>query len=647
MNHLKRTIATLVAFLVFGYLIGQDKFKEEEVNALLFQEINNLRQKEQLHPLSEDEVLDAVAFDQASYISKLGKIAHEQDKSKKKTLRDRIIFYEGLHAEGGENAALIGIGSKEKLEVKGARALIDTDKKIVKAALISWLEDDDSKLNLFDESFYRLGTSVVIDENNKYTLVAVMASQPYELPDDRKAKLSFFGIEPYKKEVCEPFLEQHPTLPQLLSDAIKVENGEAFFSYHSLPYVEEILSSNGDGLALDLIQDKQFDCKSGNKLFPTEINDGYLFPPIKRAQLYNFNLLKDEKQVKLKMADLPSFYEPKSCELNLVIVKEGHHCQTIPFNNFETASINWFEVPYVLSGKTDSSGIYQWEDTTKINIIIDEQWEKRLQTMVQRLDWINYNAWSFEIMQKTSPIDSPIEQNKIFSIIKNKLDSVDVVYSEEINWKDFDESKAGTLYGVETKDMSEEEMLLYFEENISTDTSLAGVLNRSNRFEISITGMADLSKKIEPESKLKLYAWLFQLGKHYAAINLQIDLIESLDAETLGIDVLGELDPHQDAENLPFISNLVVLSDKKGDRQFGGNPIHIAFLELYLVNKNNQEIAFNRFLSQLKFWSKRKREIKNIDEWYEGFSRLSKGINKELFARMNLNYNLIAADHLL
>ncbi len=66
---------------------------------LLLEEMNILRAKKELSELQLDEILEAAAFDQAEYCSELGKLVHEQDNSKKKSVSQRVLFYEGLHAQ--------------------------------------------------------------------------------------------------------------------------------------------------------------------------------------------------------------------------------------------------------------------------------------------------------------------------------------------------------------------------------------------------------------------------------------------------------------------------------------------------------------------------------------------------------------------
>lgn len=641
-------IATLVAiFLYKPALNAQEKYLEEEVNEILIEEINQIRVKENLKPLIQDEVLDAAAFDQASYIAKGGKVVHEQEKEKKKTVLGRIMFYGGLHAEAGENAAIIKLGGKEKIEPKGARINIDTDRKIVKAALASWLEEEEGRLNVMDPEFYQLGTSVVINESGEYILLAVMASMPYLLPDDRKAKLNFFGIEPYDKTICGSFLEKHPTLPQLFSDVLKIEGNTVYLTYHSLAYMEELLSGGGDGFALDILQDSQFSCETGKALFPTEINSGYLMPPVKKAQLSNYNLLKEKKEVKLELADLPDFYNKETCEMNLIIIKDGHYCETVPFNNLQSESVTWFKVPLLYAGKSDSVQM-DWQDTTHIGLIRTDQWQKDIEAIIDQLQWMNYEFSSITIQQKALPIHETLEENEIVSFIKEKIHNefLNINYTEDNSWKDFEAFKEGTIYGVETEELDDEAIQRYLLENKETDSVLSSFLDRSKRLEISFMGHVSLSKKIENEKKMKLYKWFFDQDKLQAALFMQSDLMNAVKQGNYKVKQFEKLDPHQNKKNLPFINNQIALANDMGDKVYDGNPIHIAFLELYLINKTNTEITYNRYLSQLKFWSEKSREIRNLNEWKDGFSALTnKGLNKEYIARVMLNYFLIATDY--
>tara|TARA_R110002096_G_scaffold415557_4_gene617481 strand:+ start:27066 stop:29390 length:2325 start_codon:yes stop_codon:yes gene_type:complete len=641
-------LATFVAFFFFtDYVNAQEQYKEEELNQMLTEQVNQLRKEHQLPPFELDEILDAAAFDQASFILKAGKVVHTQDQSKKEKLVDRILYYEGLHASAGENAAILGRGSKARIEPKGTSVTIDSDLKIIKAAIASWLEEDEGRLNLLDPDFFRFGSAVLFNEKEEYILVLVMASEPYEQPNNKKPNLNFNGIKPYDKKVCDPFLENNPSLPQLFSDALQVEGDEVFLVYHSLEYMEEVINSSGDAIAVDVIQRNQYDCNGGNKLFPTEINDGYLLPLAKKGLLNTYNTLKEKGEVKLKVGKLPDFYDPNQSELNMVIIKDGYYCETVPYNQLESKNVKWFDVPYLFAGKNDSASM-TWNDTTHINLAFDENWKKNLSVAFEKFSWINYEFNSIEIQIKQAPVPNQLSNATIKQMVFEQLPDSNFSFSinQKSTWEDFFQAIKGTYYELETKEMDTSQIKIYLKESIEQDAELQKILATLNSIELKISGVASISQSGTISEKQRLFEWLFEQNKLAATLYLQNELIDAVRRKEFKAAAFPKLDPHQKKENLPLINNQIALADLEGEVNFGGNPIYLAFLELYLINKGLVEISFNRHVSLLKYWSDNKRDIKNFEDWDKTFKLLaSRGIKDELYARTLLNYNLIAADY--
>jgi len=641
-----------IAFFLILFSIGlqglaQDEFLEEELGLLLFEEINRFRTENSLHALEADEILQAAAFDQANYILEKNKISHQQDRSKKESLQDRILYYEGLHANAGENAAIVAKGRKEKIEPDGERVAIDSDLKLIQAAVTSWLEEEESRLNLLDPDFYRIGTSVLINDKQEYVLVAVMASQPYQLPNQRKAKFNFQGISPYDEAVCNPFLEKHSTLPQLFSDVLQIEGNQVFFRYHSLSYIEEVIGSAGDGLAIDVIQRDQFSCESGNRLFPTEINDGYLLPQARRSLLNNFNSLKEEGKVKVKIAELPDFYQPQTTELNLIIVKSGHYCETVPHNNFESESLSWFDIPLLYVGKLDTN-LLSWQDSSRLIITEDDSWKEEVDQALERFGWMNYKYEQIQIQQSRSPIHPAVEAHEFQAFFN--LKDIDLSYDVDepkVDWERYDAFKKNSFYELETRGMSRLEEKEYLREKIKADTALANFLSGLNKIEIHFTGRAQLNKNMELEKQAALYKWFFEQNKIKPTLFIQTNLMEKVDKKNFNETQFPKLDPRQKKENLPLINNQIVLTSEMGRNQFEGNSIYLAFLELYLISKAHPEINFNYHLAQLHYWSQNKNTIKDFEGWEKAFKQLSskKEISKATFAKSMLNYHLLAVDY--
>jgi len=645
---MKRIVFILMVLFCFSYQ-AQEQFEEEKIRAILLNEINSIRGEKNLPLLKSDEILDAAAFDQAEYIMGLNKVVHIQDKSKKKTLMDRIAYYEGLHAQAGENAAILSIGGKEKINLGGQRVLIDNYEKLVSAAVVSWLDEDEGSLNLLDPDFYQIGTSVVSNEDEVITLVVITASLPYKLPDGYDYSKGDYGTEVYDKTVCEKFQEKYPSISQLLSDAFIIENGELFFYHHDLKFVQSLLESGGDGIAVDIIQDEQFNCANGNRIFPGSIHDGYMLRPIRKNNLYSSNLLADTGKVKVSFGELPSFYQNGKVEFNGIIIKDGKHCATIPYNKIETNSIRWFDLSYALAGDSTNKE-YHWDDTINYKINLDNkgEWKNTLNKKREYLNKVNFSMSTLDFKISISPAHeellSTINKEMLVSILTSD-ESVISDLSDNVNWTAYQKFQVGTFYQLDTQEMDSLQIADYLKGKLKEDNELKEFLEGLNTLRIQIVGTATISKEQDFEDRKSLIKSLIEEDRVEPALYVQKSLIEEIEESNLTLDQLPDIDPNQKKHMLPFINNLIVLNDNLGDQSYDGNPTHLALLELHLIDKKQTEIAFNYHVSELKYWSKAIGEIKKFEEWNVGFTKLRPKVGKSEFARTMLNYNLIAADY--
>ena len=640
----------LISIILFTHCLNaQTQFIEEEVNQLLIDEVNKLREEKGLPALMANEVLDAAAFDQAEYIMELGKITHEQDQSKKKDLLARLLYYEGKFEQAGENAAMVSIGSKEQVAQGGERLEVNTNLKAVKAAITSWLDEEEGRMNLLDPQFYTIGSSVVIDESEELILVAIFASEGYVAPNGYKTSSNFHGINRFDEEACEDFLESHPSLPQLFSDALKVENGEVFFEYHSLAFVEEVLSGGGDAIAVDIIENRQFDCGKGNQLYPSEIADGFLMIPSKKGKLNAFNLAKEKGEVKLSLGELPGFYDAKTAELNAIIIKGNHYCETVPYNHIETKNVKGFEQPFVFAGIQDTS-FYRWKDSSIVVFAKSSNWEQELREAFKRFQLLDYKYTTIDINHQVSPIDKAISEDKLRKLVKEASGSdISVWFKTTTAWEDYRAYEKGSYHELETKGMDSIAKIPYLDSVASIDTAMRNYLSSLNRIELVVRGEAVVKSEMAISDKIASVEFLAKQTNIEPVLFLQVDLIKAVKNGELKKEAIPIANPKQKKFTLPLINNQIILAALTGEKTYGGNSFYLAFLELYLIDKKQIEISFNTHVAQLKVWSKSMSNIDNVEaleEWEEQFVRLSKStIPDSAFAKAMLNYFLVAADY--
>jgi uncharacterized protein YkwD len=629
-------------FLLTNYT-AFSQLNESVVESAFVQALNEFREQQGLTVLERQADLDAVAFDQAEYMLKAGRLVHEQDNSKKAKLNDRLLYYSAFYAEAGENIAELSLGGKLPVEPAGQKVPINSAEQVAAAVLTEWRNEEESKLNLIDPHYRHFGLSFLEEEGKVYS-VLIMAGLPYDLSDDKGLK-DVQGLEPYKKEICDKFIDEHPTFPELFSDVLTQEGNEVFLELNNLAYVEALLAGAGDALAVDVICNEQFHCGEPNRLFPGGISDGYLMSPIKKGKLAVLNLRKEQGEVKVSMGKLPDLYQGDHCELNLISIKEGHHCQTARFNKVVTTTEQWFDLPFLLIG--DSVGeTMSWIDTSAYSIALNNSVEtikEEIDALAHNLKKLNYQAKSVSITIKSSPIQntSVIEEisSYLLSTLKPALNyQSEISISNSIDWKAYGKFQENTFYQLETRGLDTAGIIAYLNKTAKDDNKLNTFLDSLNMLTIHYRGEANLPLDGLGAEYEKIFTFLRQSGKQKEALNLQKTYIEK------GHGKLAENYFQQRKKQLPFISNNIAAHAESGADSYDGNTIYKAFLELFLINSSLPQLRYNTLIAQLKDWVNGQK-INNVDDWEDEFNKLNGQIDKTVFNRAMMNYQAVAADH--
>ncbi|PKP43770.1 MAG: hypothetical protein CVT95_11805, partial [Bacteroidetes bacterium HGW-Bacteroidetes-12] len=314
----------LLFFILFQSLSkaqeSDDALKIKKLNksylaSLLTEKINELRKKENQHPLKIDTKLTEIAFDQTEYNLKSGKPDFIQTNKKKATLSDRIIFFEALHGNAAENTIKISLEMKVKIEGEKSRRLLKSYQELVNYIVESWLKDKNSKATIFNTYYYTIGTGISVDKKEKSIYInQIFATEPFVLPSGVPTVKDDYKIEPYNKTKCNDFERSYSYLPELMSDNIFFRNGEIFFFFHDLALLKNVLKDNKDGIALDIINKNQFECGSGNKFYPSKIHSGVMLPPIYKSQLFGKNPLEKDNQIEVSLGPIPNFVDTNNTE---------------------------------------------------------------------------------------------------------------------------------------------------------------------------------------------------------------------------------------------------------------------------------------------------------------------------------------------
>ena len=257
------------------------KYDKAFLEGLIQEQIDAFRQSEGLPVFKHDEVLTMAAEDQTAYIIKTRRVSHNQPSLKKATPFKRVMFYDGMHSYVGENCYSLIVGTMAKLPGESEKTKLKSYHNVATAIAQNWIQLKGGAEIISDAKYVNYGISVVLNEVDK-SLVAthVVGSEPFVLPEGVKPMKGDFGILPYDKSKCAEINKKYGYLPQLMSDNIFFKNGQIYFYFHDLALIKSVLNETGDGISLDILTKDQFECGSGNKLYPSKVHSGIMLEPI-------------------------------------------------------------------------------------------------------------------------------------------------------------------------------------------------------------------------------------------------------------------------------------------------------------------------------------------------------------------------------
>lgn len=642
--------------------INLKKFNNKYLEGLIEEKINEQRSLKSLIKLKPDVILKLAAADQSDHILKTGKVEHEQPNKKKFTPFDRVVFYDGLHAEVGENCMQTVLGSKIKIPGTNDKLTLKSYDDAAEAFVLAWINAKESPQVIFNKAYYNVGTSVSFDAKSKLIIATqVYGSEPFIMPNGIKQEKEDFKLEPYNKEKCADIEKNFPYLPELMSDNIYFKNGQIYFFFHDLELLKNVLSSNNDAIALDVISRNQFSCETGNRIYPSKIHSGILLPPVNKNYLLSKNELKDVGQLEVSLGPIPSFIDTNNVEFTLLIIKNNCLCQTIVYNSLAGENLKSLNLGFIMDTLSVSNKADSILSTLNFTVPFERnKFDYKMEDIEPFLDSISlnrYNLKKIEVLAYSSvegnQKDNKILQEKraqsILKAIKNyKLQEVETAIKTEENWDGFFNSIKGSPYEKQFAGLSKEQIVKI----INSDTlafNLEPYFEDQRKAEIRLTvekifmdstQFGGLIPQIKQAIKFKDYvkAKMYQ-SLLYSAVNEgKIDALE-----VLKISI-----PHF-KETVSLVNN-----------QIAFRWYHNNFENKDSLNKNLlQEIKIQSIIDPENPYINYNKAILNLLLWSEDYSRESDPKNllkdiKSLYGtdiepyrvhQLVLNHNIISADY--
>ena len=638
------------------------KYDQEFLESLVQEQIDVFRKSKNLPVFKKDDILSVAAEDQTLYMLKSGRVSHDQPSGKKDTPFNRVMFYDGMHGKVGENCMKIGIDNVVKLPGETKKTKLKSFQNVATAIAQGWIQSADGAKILGDGKYMNYGVSILMNEKDHSILAThVVGSEPFVLPEGVAPMRDDFGIQPYDKSKCADLDKKYAYLPQLMSDNIFFKNGEIYFYFHDLELLESVLDGPGDGIAIDIISRDQYDCSTGNKVYPSKVHKGVLLPAISKSQIFGKNELKESKEVEVSLGEIPAYVDTNNVEFNLLMLKGNCLCQTIVYNSLGGENLTSLDLNFMLDTLSVSSRADSVLNQLTFTVPFDRnKYEYNNDDIKPFLDSLSLNRFDLRKIEVIaySSLDGGVKQNSIIqekrakSILKAiqnyNIEAVETKITTQENWKGFYESIKGSPYESELSKLSKEDLRSL----INSDTlkyDLEPYLEEQRKAKIILT----VEKVFMDEALFKVLPEWFETAlknKDYKKAKVyQSVMLKNISNGNIGLNKILDIKIPHLKETVPFINNQIALrwyTSKTSNKDSLHRELLRDIETQLVVDPNNAFLMYNKSVLRLLLWShdyKREpnpklvlREIKFLN---------SSNIEKWMINRLELNYNVISADY--
>lgn len=642
--------------------INFKKFNTKYLEELIEEKINQQRLSKSVSILKQDNVLKLAAFDQSDHILRTGRVEHEQPNKKKLTSFDRVVFYDGLHADVGENCMQIILDSKVKIPGTNTKLTLKSYDDVADAFVSAWINAKESPQIIFNKAYYNVGTAISFDAKSKRIIATqVYGSEPFIMPAGLKQVKDDYKLEPYNKDKCAEIEKNFPYLPELLSDNIFFKNGEIYFFFHDLELFKNVLSSNSDAIALDVISRNQFSCETGNRLYPSKIHSGILLPPVNKNYLLSKNELKESGQLEVSLGPIPTYIDTNNVEFTLLIIKNNCLCQTIVYNSLAGENLKSLNLGFIMDTLSVSNKADSVLNTLTFTIPFEKnKFDYKMVDLEPFLDSISLNRYDLKRIEITaySSIEGNEKDNKILqekranSILKAikdyKLQDVPTTIKTEENLAGFYESIKGSPYEKQFTGLSKEailkivnsDTLAYNLEPYLEDQRKADIKLFVEKIYMDSTQFGGLVTKLKQAIKSKDYT----KAKIYQSL-----LFNAVKDGKIGEEeVLKITFPHY-KETVSLNNNQLAFRWYYNKTENRDSLNHFLLKEIKiqsLIDPNYPYINYNKAILNLLLWSEdysRETDPKNLLKDIR--SLYGNDIEPYRIHQLILNHNIVSADY--
>lgn len=650
--------------------VNLEKLDENRLSKELLLAINEFRREQELPLFELDKKLSMAASDQAAFNRKIKQVSSEQFAKKKITVSDRVKLFGGQHYKTGEYDIGIEIDTKNRLMPSASRKKKpSTYVEIAEYIKDEWL--DERRLNelMQDPEFFKVGIGwAAIDEDGILFATVVLGSEEYTKIATADYPKKDFKITPYTREICNVFQRDYAYLPELLSNNLRFEGRKIVFYYHDLSLIESIFESNKDMMAVDIMTKDQFSCNHGNQLYPSKVSDGLMLKPIKKNALLKRNLLKEAKEFRAVLGQLPAGVDTADLQLALLIIKNKCMCTRVAFNNMHGVNIRYLNVGLAIDTLSISQSIDSNSRYLKFTVPFEKnKYDYEVEDIKPFLDSIELNRFNivdiqisaFSSIEGNYKSNMELQDRRAKSILKAigeyQLQEVKTKITTQENWDGFYESIKGSDVAEVFQGSSKEDI----RGMVNSDTlkfDMEPYLEGQRKADISITVESVFIDSLTPEVLPEKFDLSVKEKDHIRSKALQTLLYRAVLDHELNTNVLLDSDIPHYAEYVDLLNNQLAFRLEFYDgpnRDSLINDLRMQFEALLGISSGNGPVNFNKQAIKLYYWAKdlnfliidEEGHVDQVKDFYKDIRKLyNTKIDNYKVNRLLLNYNIIAAD---
>lgn len=310
-----------------GDKIQNTSLNVDLVEKLFLEKLNQYRASQNLSTLTTDAILKKAAEDQAKYQQKIGKLTHFQDNNPKKySQSDRVLFYNGTHDLTGENCIMIYIGVP--MQDKGGPVVtVETYQQAAEALFTGWKNSPPHHQNMITKHYETSGLGFAFNTKTGQLYAAqVFGTRAFVPPSNGLTYNNHTqGIKEYEEKACNCF-QGVEFLSAWLANYTQVKGDSVFITSTSLEAMQRLFVNADDGMAIDIVYRDQFNCGLNHNIHGSTVFDGYLLPPVYKADLFKRNRHAKYNAMFSFVCRIPAAAIKPGMQVNTVLIKKGRAC---------------------------------------------------------------------------------------------------------------------------------------------------------------------------------------------------------------------------------------------------------------------------------------------------------------------------------